>query len=103
MKLFELRDIGGLTIPNRIMVPAMVTRLSAEDGQVRYPYTGFSGDRCMPGDGYPAHCDIHRADDEGDVRVVDGVETTWWQDKTILAGMRYRYCVRACNAGGIRI
>jgi 2,4-dienoyl-CoA reductase-like NADH-dependent reductase (Old Yellow Enzyme family) len=50
--------------------------------------------------GDPAHYDIYRADDEGDVRVVDGVKTTWWQDKTILAGMRYRYYVRACNAAG---
>ena len=23
------------------------------EGQVLYPYTGYSGDRCMPGDGYP--------------------------------------------------
>jgi hypothetical protein len=73
MKLFEPLEFGGLTIPNRIMVLAMVTRFSAEHGHVKYPYTGFSGDRCMPGDWYPAHYDIERADDEGDVQVVDGV------------------------------
>ena len=34
MKLFEPLDINGMVIPNRIMVPAMVTRLSGEDGHV---------------------------------------------------------------------
>ena len=34
MKLFEPLDIGSMVIPNRIMVPAMVTRLSGEDGFV---------------------------------------------------------------------
>lgn len=34
MKLFEPLNIGGMTIPNRVMVPAMVTRLSGEDGLV---------------------------------------------------------------------
>jgi 2,4-dienoyl-CoA reductase-like NADH-dependent reductase (Old Yellow Enzyme family) len=34
MKLFEPLNIGGLIIANRIMVPAMVTRLSGEDGLV---------------------------------------------------------------------
>lgn len=34
MKLFEPLEIGGMTIPNRIMVPAMVTHLCKEDGIV---------------------------------------------------------------------
>ena len=34
MKLFEPLNVGGMTIPNRVMVPAMVTRLSGEDGLV---------------------------------------------------------------------
>jgi len=34
MKLFEPLAIGSMVIPNRIMVPAMVTRLSGEDGFV---------------------------------------------------------------------
>ena len=34
MKLFEPLNIGGMVISNRIMVPAMVTRLSGEDGHV---------------------------------------------------------------------
>jgi 2,4-dienoyl-CoA reductase-like NADH-dependent reductase (Old Yellow Enzyme family) len=34
MKLFEPLNIGGMHIANRVMVPAMVTRLSGEDGLV---------------------------------------------------------------------
>ncbi|MHA1566220.1 MAG: oxidoreductase, partial [Alphaproteobacteria bacterium] len=34
MKLFEPLDINGMVIPNRTLVPAMVTRLSGEDGFV---------------------------------------------------------------------
>ena len=34
MKLFEPLNVEGMTIPNRVMVPAMVTRLSGEDGLV---------------------------------------------------------------------
>mgnify|MGYP001480993550 CR=1 FL=1 len=34
MKLFEPLDINGMIIPNRVLVPAMVTRLSGEDGLV---------------------------------------------------------------------
>jgi 2,4-dienoyl-CoA reductase-like NADH-dependent reductase (Old Yellow Enzyme family) len=32
MKLLEPLDINGMIIPNRVLVPAMVTRLSGEDG-----------------------------------------------------------------------
>ena len=34
MKLLEAIDINGMRLPNRIVVPAMVTRLSGEDGLV---------------------------------------------------------------------
>ncbi len=34
MKLFEPFPIRGMTLPNRIVLPAMVTRLSGEDGEV---------------------------------------------------------------------
>ena len=34
MKLFEPLNAGGMILPNRVMVPAMVTRLSGEDGLV---------------------------------------------------------------------
>jgi len=32
--LFEPARVGGLTLPNRVLLPAMVTRLSGEDGRV---------------------------------------------------------------------
>ena len=34
LKLLEPLDINGMVIPNRVLVPAMVTRLSGEDGFV---------------------------------------------------------------------
>ena len=34
MQLFEPFSINGMTLPNRIVLPAMVTRLSGEDGYV---------------------------------------------------------------------
>lgn len=34
MKLFEPLDINGMVLPNRVMVPAMVTHLCREDGHV---------------------------------------------------------------------
>lgn len=34
MKLFEPLDINGMVVPNRVMVPAMVTHLCREDGLV---------------------------------------------------------------------
>ena len=46
MKLFEPLAIGSMVIPNRIMVPAMVTRLSGEDGFVNQAisdrYAGYA-------------------------------------------------------------
>ncbi|MGA7428278.1 MAG: NADH:flavin oxidoreductase, partial [Rhodoplanes sp.] len=39
MKLFEPLNVKGMVLPNRIMVPAMVTRLSGEDGFVNEPIT----------------------------------------------------------------
>ena len=39
MKLFEPLNAGGMVIPNRVMVPAMVTRLSGEDGPVNKDIT----------------------------------------------------------------
>lgn len=37
MKLLEPLDINGMVLPNRVAVPAMVTRLSGEDGFVNQP------------------------------------------------------------------
>jgi len=39
MKLFEPLNVAGMTISNRVMVPAMVTRLSGEDGLVNKDIT----------------------------------------------------------------
>ncbi len=39
MNLFEPLDVGGMRIANRVMVPAMVTRLSGEDGLVNQDIT----------------------------------------------------------------
>src|ERR1035437_223923 len=39
MKLFEPLNVDGMIIPNRVMVPAMVTRLSGEDGLVNEDIT----------------------------------------------------------------
>ncbi|HEX7664729.1 MAG TPA: hypothetical protein VF407_09465, partial [Polyangiaceae bacterium] len=45
-KLFEPLAIGSMTLPNRLVLPAMVTRLSGEDGfvndDIRARYTRFS-------------------------------------------------------------
>ncbi|MDE0942576.1 MAG: NADH:flavin oxidoreductase, partial [Alphaproteobacteria bacterium] len=34
LKLLEPLDINGMILPNRVAVPAMVTRLSGEDGVI---------------------------------------------------------------------
>lgn len=39
MKLLEPLDINGMVLPNRTLVPAMVTRLSGEDGYVNQDIT----------------------------------------------------------------
>ena len=39
MELFEPLNVAGMVIPNRVMVPAMVTRLSGEDGFVNKDIT----------------------------------------------------------------
>jgi fibronectin type 3 domain-containing protein len=48
-----------------------------------------------------AHYDIYRADDDGAVKVIDGVKANQWTDAGILGGVRYRYYVRACDATGV--
>ena len=44
--------------------------------------------------------DVYRADDEGEVKVEDAVKSARWIDNEIIAGMRYRYYVRACGPTG---
>jgi 2,4-dienoyl-CoA reductase-like NADH-dependent reductase (Old Yellow Enzyme family) len=50
--------------------------------------------------GAVVHYDVCRADDEGKVKIIDGVKANQWTDTTILGGVRYRYYVRACDASG---
>lgn len=50
--------------------------------------------------GSTVYYDVYRADDDGEMRVVDGVKTTSFRDTGLLGGMTYRYYVRACNATG---
>ncbi|WP_096700665.1 NADH:flavin oxidoreductase [Magnetospirillum sp. 15-1] len=47
-----------------------------------------------------ARYDVYRASDDGEIQVEDAVKVTRWVDTTILAGMSYRYYVRACSATG---
>ena len=49
MRLFEPIQVGGLTLENRIVLPAMVTRLAGEDGtvndEIRSRYLRFAKGR----------------------------------------------------------
>jgi 2,4-dienoyl-CoA reductase-like NADH-dependent reductase (Old Yellow Enzyme family) len=51
-------------------------------------------------EGAVVHYDVYRTDDDGEVRIIDGVKTTRCTDSSILGGVRYRYYVRACDATG---
>ena len=44
--------------------------------------------------------DIYRADDNGDVKIIEAVKGTRFVDRSILAGMPYRYYVRAYTKVG---
>ncbi len=44
--------------------------------------------------------DVYRADDDGDVTCVEAAKVRRWSDRTIMAGMRYRYYVRAYDQAG---
>ena len=47
-----------------------------------------------------ARYDILRTDDLGQTQIIDAVKVTRWEDHTVLAGMPYRYQVRAYGAAG---
>lgn len=47
-----------------------------------------------------ARYDVCRTDPLGNTRVVDAVKVTRWEDRNLLAGMPYRYQVRAYGAAG---
>ena len=44
--------------------------------------------------------DVYRADDDGEIVCIEAAKVTRWPDQTILAGMRYRYHVRAYDVSG---
>lgn len=44
--------------------------------------------------------DIYRADDDGAVACIEAAKATRWRDRTVLAGLRYRYYVRAYDTSG---
>lgn len=50
--------------------------------------------------GNVAGYDIYRADDDGDIKATKAVKARRWTDKTVVAGMRYRYYVRARDESG---
>ena len=47
-----------------------------------------------------ARYDVCRTDSLGNVRIVDAVKVARWEDRDLLAGMPYRYHVRAYGAAG---
>lgn len=66
-------------------------RVTLEDGAASLAWSKIEG---------AARYDVYRADDDGEVKVQDAVKTNRWVDVGILAGMRYRYYVRACGPTG---
>ena len=44
--------------------------------------------------------DVYRADDNGEVKILEAVKGTRLVDRSLLAGMPYRYYVRAYNTVG---
>jgi hypothetical protein len=47
-----------------------------------------------------ARYDVCRTDPLGNVQVIDAVKVTRWEDHNLLAGMPYRYHVRAYGSVG---
>lgn len=44
--------------------------------------------------------DVYRADDDGEVTCIEAAKVRRWADRSVLAGMRYRYYVRAYDGAG---
>lgn len=44
--------------------------------------------------------DVYRADDDGNMTCIEASKVTRWPDRRVLAGMRYRYYVRAYDTSG---
>ncbi|MBZ0217615.1 MAG: hypothetical protein K8F25_13735 [Fimbriimonadaceae bacterium] len=63
--------------------------------------TGLVKLRWAKAEGNPVYYDVYRADDQGEVRIIDAVKVRQWADNDVLAGREYRYYVRACGATGL--
>jgi fibronectin type 3 domain-containing protein len=48
-----------------------------------------------------AYYDVYRADGGAEPRLRDAVKVTHWVDNAVLAGIPYRYYIRACTASGL--
>jgi len=48
-----------------------------------------------------AYYDVYRADGGAQPRLRDAVKVTHWVDNAVLAGLPYRYHIRACTASGL--
>lgn len=66
-------------------------RVTLEDGAALLNWSKAEG---------AAGYDVYRADDDGEIVCIEAAKVTRWPDRTILAGMRYRYHVRAYDASG---
>ena len=66
--------------------------IKVEDGVARLTWNKAEGEVT----GY----DVYRADDDGDVQIIEAVKGTRLKDSTLLAGMPYRYYIRAYDAVG---
>jgi len=56
--------------------------------------------RWAKAEGDPVYYDVYRADDQGEVAVIDAVKVRRWVDEEIMAGRQYHYHVRACGPTG---
>lgn len=80
--------------------PAGCPRWGKDGGGLRVAYADGAATLTWSRLEEVARYDVYRADDEGDVKVQQAVKGNRWVDVTVLAGMRYRYYVRACGPTG---
>jgi len=103
--LFEPFAIRGLTVPNRIVMPAMTTRLAADDGTVTPEQIGYYAARARGGTGLvtvemasPHPAGRHRAGELGltDDRYLPGLERL----TATIRGAGARASIQIGHAGG---
>lgn len=64
------------------------------------PHNGGATLTWSKADGEPTYYDIYRVEDGQMTRIIDAVKVTRWVDTTVVAGVSYRYFLRACDASG---